>query len=119
MALARQIKQKDDPELVRSLKGSPDPITRIRFNENMKQIGSVDKSGTILIYDFRADMRPSKYKFSSSPLYDILFLRSNNRILTCGEDKTIRMIPNKVSPSSKSIKTIINNATIRGMSVSQ
>ena len=65
--LTRQEKIEGDPELVRSLKGPVDWINCIRFNWNMKQIGSVDKAGIALIYDFRGDMRPYRYDFSGQP----------------------------------------------------
>lgn len=45
----------------------------------------------------------------------MLFLRKNDRVVTCGEDKTIRVIKNRVDPKGKDIRTMVNNAGIRGI----
>ena len=80
--LSKQIKSSEDPELVRSFKGLKYGINKIRFNGNMKQIGSVDKGGNIMIYDFRGDVRPYQYNFNNKNNSNIGNYNYNNDINT-------------------------------------
>jgi len=74
--VAPQLNKISDPALKRSFKGHKDAVNSATFNPNLKQIISGSQDGTVMVWNFKALMRPYRFVGHKGPVYSVAV--SNN-----------------------------------------
>jgi centriolar protein POC1 len=86
----------DDPALKRSFKGHKESIQSVCFNPNLKQVISASMDSTVMVWNFKPNVRPFRFTGHKGPVYSVAISPSGNTIVSGSHDETIRIWNNSV-----------------------
>jgi centriolar protein POC1 len=75
-----------DPALKRSFKGHKESVNSVAFNPNMKQVVSGSSDGTVMLWNFRAMMRPYRFVGHKGPVYSVAVSPNGQTIVSGSAD---------------------------------
>ncbi|RXG59716.1 POC1 centriolar protein-like A [Armadillidium vulgare] len=81
----------EDPCLERHFKGHKDSITALDFNPNGKQLVSSSLDNTIMVWNFKQQMRAYRFVGHADQIYDVCFSPTGNFMASGSRDKTVRL----------------------------
>lgn len=105
-----------DPALKRSFKGHKDDILTTCFNPNLKQVISGSRDSTVMVWNFKPNVRPFRFAGHKGPVCSVTISPSGNTIVSGSEDSTIRVWKNSVEGHSQVIKT--HSAAVKTVALS-
>jgi centriolar protein POC1 len=82
--------------LKRSFKGHKEGVLSTMFNPNLKQVVSGSLDGTVMVWNFKQNVRPFRFVGHRGPVYSVAFTPSGNTIVSGSADDTIRIWNNTV-----------------------
>ena len=85
-----------DPALKRSFKGHKDGVLTACFNPNLKQVVSGSLDSTVMVWNFKPNVRPFRFMGHRGPVYSVAITPSGNTIVSGSHDETIRIWNNTV-----------------------
>ena len=97
-------KPSGDPALKRSFKGHKDSVNCVAFNPNLKQVVSGSADGSVMVWNFKASMRPYRFVGHTGAVNDVKVAAPGNIIASAGMDGTVRLWNNTVQGFSQVIK---------------
>ena len=77
-------KPSGDPALKRSFKGHKDSVNCVAFNPNLKQVVSGSADGSVMVWNFKASMRPYRFVGHEGAVYDVKSWAPGNMIASAG-----------------------------------
>ncbi len=86
------------------------------MNPNLKQAVSGSLDGTVMVWNFKASLRPFRFIGHKGPVYDCCVAPTGNVIVSCSEDNTVRIWNNSVDGYSQVIKG--HSAPVKTVSLS-
>jgi centriolar protein POC1 len=75
-----------DPALKRSFKGHKESVNSVAFNPNMKQVVSGSSDGTVMLWNFRAMMRPYRFVGHKGPVHSVAVSPNGQTIVSGSAD---------------------------------
>jgi centriolar protein POC1 len=106
-----------DPTLKRSFKGHKEGVLASEFNPNLKQVVSGSIDGTVMVWNFKPNVRPFRFVGHRGPVYSVAINPTGNTIISGSADDTIRIWNNTVEGFSQVIKS--HSAPVKTVSLSQ
>jgi centriolar protein POC1 len=106
-----------DPSLKRSFKGHKESVLSCCFNPNLKQVVSGSADTTVMVWNFKPNVRPFRFVGHKGPVYSVAVSPSGNTIVSGSADETIRIWNNTVEGYSQVIKS--HSAPVKTVSLSQ
>lgn len=88
--------QLTDPALKRSFKGHKESVICSTFNPNLKQVVSGSKDSTVMVWNFKPNMRPFRFVGHKGPVNSVAVTPTGNTIVSGSHDHTIRVWNNSV-----------------------
>lgn len=85
-----------DPTLERSFKGHKGQITSIVFNPNLKNVASGSSDGSVIVWNFKPEMRPFKFIGHKKEVNDLVISPDGTLIASASSDDTVRIWTNTV-----------------------
>lgn len=67
-----------DPALKRSFKGHKEGVLASVFNPNLKQVVSGSLDGTVMVWNFKPNVRPYRYVGHRGPVYSVAVTPTGN-----------------------------------------
>ena len=86
----------EDPCLKRSFKGHKDAVLATCFNPNLKQVISGSLDGTVMVWNFKPNVRPYRFVGHRGAVYSVCINPAGNTIVSGAADDTIRIWNNTV-----------------------
>lgn len=93
-----------DPTLERSFRGHRDGVTSVAFNPNMKQLVSGGLDATVMVWNFKTQMRAFRFVGHSAAVMSVAVSPAGNLIASGSKDRTVRLWIPTVKGESTSIK---------------
>ena len=106
-----------DPALKRSFKGHKEGVLSTCFNPNLKQVVSGSLDGTVMVWNFKPNVRPFRFVGHKGPIHSVAISPSGNTIVSGSHDETVRIWNNSVEGNSQVIKS--HSAPVKTVSLSQ
>lgn len=94
-----------DPALKRSFKGHKQGVLSTCFNPNLKQVVSGSLDNTVMVWNFKPNVRPFRFVGHRGPVYSVAMTPTGNTIVSGSADDTIRIWNNTVEGFSQVIKS--------------
>lgn len=94
----------NDPVLKRSFRGHKDSITAVQFNPNMKQAVSSSLDSTVIVWNFKPQLRPFRFVGHTQAVLDLCINTEGSLIASGSKDMSIRLWKNSVEGQSSVIK---------------
>jgi centriolar protein POC1 len=95
----------NDPSLTRSFRGHKDTVSAVGFNPNLKLAMSTSVDGSLMVWNFKEQMRPYRFVGHKSGVTDMDVNPSGTLLATASNDQTIRLWTNTVEGKSSVIKS--------------
>ena len=89
-----------DPALKRSFKGHKESVMSTCFNPNLKQVVSGSFDGTVMVWNFKPNVRPFRFVGHKGPVHSVAISPSGNTVVSGSHDETIRIWNNTVEGNS-------------------
>jgi centriolar protein POC1 len=89
-----------DPALKRSFKGHKEGVISTCFNPNLKQCISGSHDSTVMVWNFKPNIRPFRFVGHKGPVHSVAVTPSGNTIVSGSADETIRVWNNTVEGHS-------------------
>lgn len=70
----------------------------------MKQVVSGGADGIVEVWSFKPQIRPFKFIGHKGPVNDVIFTADSSKIISCGEDREIKIWKNSVNGKNKTVK---------------
>ena len=84
-----------DPTLERSFRGHKDAVTSVAFNPNMKQLVSGSADSTVMVWNFKLQLRAYRFVGHKAAVTSVAVAPSGNLIASGSKDRTVRLwLPN-------------------------
>ena len=80
----------------RSFKGHKDAVLATCFNPNLKQVISGSLDGTVMVWNFKPNVRPYRFVGHRGAVYSVCINPAGNTIVSGAADDTIRIWNNTV-----------------------
>eukprot|EP00842_Homolaphlyctis_polyrhiza_P004171 jgi/Hompol1/4755/HPOL_001240-RA len=80
-----------DPTLERSFRGHKDVVTSLAFKPSMTQLASASMDHSVMIWNFKPQLRAFRFVGHKAPVTCIDFSPSGNLLASCSRDKTVRL----------------------------
>eukprot|EP00873_Tetraselmis_striata_P012888 jgi/Tetstr1/433152/TSEL_022484.t1 len=101
----------EDPKLERSFRGHRDAVTSVVFNSNMKQLITGSLDSTVMVWNFKPQMRAYRFAGHKAAVYSVDYSASNGLLASGSKDKTVRLWQPTVEGKSTILKA--HTATVR------
>ena len=82
---------KEDPTLERHFKGHKDTVTCVHFNPNMKQAASSGMDSTVMVWNFKPQMRAYRFIGHKDAVMSLKFSPSGHLLASASRDRTVRL----------------------------
>lgn len=79
----------ENPELVRTFRGSTKTVKAVAINPNGKSVASAGEDGEIKVWQFKSDMRPFRYNCHTGPVNCLSFNSDGGYLASGGTDGKI------------------------------
>ena len=93
-----------DPALERSFRGHKDGVSSVSFSPTMKQLVSGGLDGTVMVWNFKMQMRAFRFVGHKAAVTSVDFAPSGSLIASGSRDQTIRLWAANVKGESVSIR---------------
>jgi len=80
------------------------PINSVVINPNLKQVISGSSDCTVMVWNFKPNMRPFRFTGHTLPVYSVAVSASGQTIISGSEDQTIRIWKNSVEGTSHVVR---------------
>jgi centriolar protein POC1 len=85
-----------DPSLMRSFKGHKEGVMSTTFIPHLKQSISGSMDGTVMVWNFKPNMRPFRFVGHKGPVYSVASTPNGDTIVSGSADETIRIWKNSI-----------------------
>jgi centriolar protein POC1 len=97
---AKKEPAQQDPALKRSFKGHKEAVLATCFSPNLKQVVSGSHDSTVMVWNFKPNVRPFRFVGHKGPVHSVAITPSSNTIVSGSADQTIRVWNNTVEGNS-------------------
>tara|TARA_B110000208_G_C11732577_1_gene416949 strand:- start:3 stop:1511 length:1509 start_codon:yes stop_codon:yes gene_type:complete len=86
-----QLNNMSDPTLERTFRGHRDAITAVAFEPTTKQIVSSSKDASIMVWNFKPQLRAYRYAGHTGAVNDVAFSPTGSHLASGGKDGAVRL----------------------------
>lgn len=83
--------QPEDPALERSFRGHKDAVTSLAFNSNLKQLVSGSLDGTVMVWNFKPQLRAFRFAGHAGAVCSVDFSAAHGLIASGSKDRSVRL----------------------------
>ena len=105
-----------DPTLERSFRGHKDAVSAVAFNPNMKQLVSGGHDATVMVWNFKLQLRAFRFLGHKAAVLSVASAPSGNLIASGSKDRTVRLWIPTVKGESTVIKVcdqVLQHASLK------
>lgn len=106
----------EDPSLERHFKGHKGLVTSLHFSPTMKQLASGSMDNSLMVWNFKQQMRAFKYTGHKDTVMDVCFSPTGHLVASASRDQSVRLWTPTVNGESTVFKA--HTATVRGVEFS-
>ncbi|KAJ0399072.1 hypothetical protein P43SY_008692 [Pythium insidiosum] len=93
-----------NPTLERTFRGHKSAVTSVSFHPNMHQLASASLDCSVMLWNFRPQLRAFRFFGHKGPVYDVTFSPVGDLLASASQDRTVRLWTPSVKGESVTIK---------------
>ncbi|KAJ0403482.1 hypothetical protein ATCC90586_003595 [Pythium insidiosum] len=93
-----------NPTLERTFRGHKSAVTSVSFHPNMHQLASASLDCSVMLWNFRPQLRAFRFFGHKGPVYDVTFSPAGDLLASASQDRTVRLWTPSVKGESVTIK---------------